>query len=82
MGTSGTDYTFILDFEPNKNAITLGDEEGLTVKASLYDHNGQDLKLAEQENIDITWSLLNNELEYLDFPSQNGNNSKNEKRII
>ena len=82
MGTSGTDYTFILDFASNENAITLGDEGGLTVKASLYDHNGQDIKLEKQENIDITWSLLNNESKYLDFPSQNGGNSKNEKCII
>lgn len=82
MGTSGTDYSFILDFEPNKNAITLGDNGGLKVKASLYDHNGQDMKLAQQENIDITWKLLHNDENYLDFPSQNDNMSKNEKHII
>lgn len=82
MGTSGTDYTFILDFEPNKNAITLGDEGGLTVKASLYDHNGQDIDIAKQENIIIKWELLRNDNNYLDFPSQNDNKPKNEKYII
>ena len=54
-GTSGTDYTFVLDFEGNTTALTIGDNKAVIVKAMLYDYEGKEI--TDLENKYITWSL-------------------------
>lgn len=57
-GTSGTDYTFVLDFKGNNTALTINNKEKVEVVARLYDYEGKDLtELIEGKN--ITWSFIN-----------------------
>lgn len=69
-GTSGTDYTFVLDFNSGITALTLKSDftQGeinpkVMVKARLYDYTGKEI---HNLNIrDIHWSLGENENIYL-----------------
>lgn len=69
-GTSGTDYTFVLDFNSGITALTLKSDftQGeinpkVMVKARLYDYTGKEIP---NLNIrDIHWSLGENENIYL-----------------
>ena len=67
-GTSGTDYTFILDFNDGVNALTLKSDydENETipktiVQARLYDYTGKEIPNLETKN--IQWSLSEKELD-------------------
>lgn len=54
-GTSGTDYTFVLDFVDNKeNALTIGSEKAVLVRARLYDYTGKELDIKGRT---IKWKL-------------------------
>lgn len=60
QGTTGTDYTFVLDYEDsNKAAITVGDSEYSTIVAKLYDYNNQEIEVKDKT---IEWVLLNSSL--------------------
>jgi hypothetical protein len=60
QGTTGTDYTFVLDYEDsNKAAITVGDSEYSTIVAKLYDYNNQEIGVKDKT---IEWVLLNSSL--------------------
>ena len=54
-GTSGTDYTFVLDFEGDITALTIGDETKTAVRARLYDYTGKEVEGLDAH--DIEWSL-------------------------
>ena len=61
-GTSGTDYTFILDLDTKENALTLksdyaNDEavSAVIVKARLYDYTGKEITNLDNRNIE--WAL-------------------------
>lgn len=57
-GTTGTDFSFILDFDDGKTGIPVEDDgEVLTVSAYLYDYNNE---LQDISQRDITWSIENN----------------------
>lgn len=57
-GTTGTDFSFILDFDDGKTGIPVEDDgEVLTVSAYLYDYNN---KLQDISQRDIIWSIENN----------------------
>lgn len=61
-GTSGTDYTFVLDFNNGITALTIGSDEKIIVKARLYDYSGKEIP---NLNIrDIQWSLDEKENTY------------------
>lgn len=68
-GTSGTDYTFVLDFNSGITALTLNSDftqneinPKVMVKARLYDYTGKEIS---NLNIrDIHWSLDENEGTY------------------
>lgn len=61
-GTSGTDYTFVLDFSNGITALTIGSNEKVIVKARLYDYSGKEIP---NLNIrDIQWSLDEKENTY------------------
>ena len=54
-GTSGTDYTFVLDFNNGITALTIGSNEKIIVKARLYDYSGKEIPNLKVR--DIQWSL-------------------------
>lgn len=58
-GTSGTDYTFVLDFATKENALTInGDKLACTVQAKLYDYTGKDItNKIDYEN--LSWDFVN-----------------------
>lgn len=52
-GTTGTDYTFILDFDNGITALTIGSEDAVHVTARLYDYENNEIDIANKE---ISWS--------------------------
>lgn len=55
IGTSGTDYTFIIDFNNGATALTVNNkEQAVMARARLYDYEGKEID--GLENRDITWS--------------------------
>ena len=61
-GTSGTDCTFILDFDNGITALTIGNPVATTVTARLYDYENKEVDLSEYS---IEWSILNqNQITY------------------
>lgn len=65
-GTSGTNYTFVIDFVSNESALTLKSDfaDGETIsaiiaRARLYDYAGKEIPNLETK--DIEWSILNEE---------------------
>ena len=65
-GTSGTNYTFVIDFVSNESALTLKSDfaDGETIpaviaRARLYDYAGKEISNLETK--DIEWSILNEE---------------------
>jgi hypothetical protein len=58
-GTSGTDCTFILDFDNGVTALTIGDSAAVTVTARLYDYENKEIeKLGGRE---VTWEWKTND---------------------
>lgn len=58
-GTTGTDYTFILDFDDGATALTINDTTAVTVTARLYDYENKEIEdFGERE---ITWSWKTND---------------------
>lgn len=58
-GTSGTNYTFVIDFISNDSVLTIGDNsKSVIARARLYDYTGKEVPNLETK--DIVWSVLNN----------------------
>lgn len=53
-GTSGTDCTFVLDFDKGVTALTANSSEAVTVTARLYDYENNEVDLTK-ETATITW---------------------------
>lgn len=53
-GTSGTDATFVLDFDNGINALTKGSTEAVMVTARLYDYNNIEVPI---NNHNIQWAF-------------------------
>lgn len=51
-GTTGTDCTFILDFDKGKTCLKQGDNSAVTVTARLYDYENNEVDLSDRA---ITW---------------------------
>lgn len=67
QGTSGTDYTFLLEMLDGKNAITCDSEDKkIQVKAILIDSKGNEIDLKDEEK--LTWTLLNVESDKTEWP--------------
>lgn len=63
-GTTGTDYTLVLEFEDNNfNAITLRTTNKFNVRAFLYDQNNELQKL-DETTIDFKWKDSNSKAGY------------------
>lgn len=54
-GTSGTDCTFVLDFEDGVSALTIGNPQAVIARARLYDYNN---KLVDLTNYNINWNIF------------------------
>lgn len=68
-GTTGTDYTFILDFDNGATALTINDTAAVTVTARLYDYENKEVDLTGRS---ITWSWKTSDGK-LTFPDINEN---------
>lgn len=56
IGTSGTDYTFILDFNNGATALTVNNKDrAVTVRARLYDYEGKEIEGLESREIAWSW---------------------------
>lgn len=55
-GTTGTDVTFVLDFDNGITALTKGNTDAITVTARLYDYENKPVSL---EGYTINWELVN-----------------------
>lgn len=63
-GTTGTDYTLVLEFEDNNfNAITLRTTNKFNIRAFLYDQNNELQKL-DGTTIDFKWKDSNSKVGY------------------
>ena len=61
-GTAGTDYTFVLEFAENQNALTIGNDGlgGIDVIPTLYDYSGKEIEDFRTKNeVSIEWSIIN-----------------------
>lgn len=58
-GTSGTDATFVLDFDNGVPGLTVGSDQAVVITARLYNHMNEEIDLSEYSN--ITWSMLNDD---------------------
>lgn len=68
-GTTGTDHTFILDFDNGATALTINDTAAVTVTARLYDYENKEVDLTGRS---ITWSWKTSDGK-LTFPDTNEN---------
>lgn len=57
-GTTGTDHTFILDFDDGVTALTIGSENAVHVIARLYDYENNEIDITNKE---ISWSWKTND---------------------
>lgn len=55
-GTSGTECTFVLDFDNGVIALTQGSEDAITVSARLYDYENKEVDLSKYT---IEWTIKN-----------------------
>lgn len=55
-GTTGTDVTFVLDFDNGVTALTKGNTDAITITARLYDYENKPVPL---EGYTINWKLVN-----------------------
>lgn len=56
-GTTGTNYTLVIDFDNNETALTAGNPKTVSLKAKLYDQANQEIteKQLKQQNIRWLW---------------------------
>ena len=57
-GTTGTDYTFILDFDKGITAVTADSNDAVFVTARLYDYENNEIDISDRK---ITWSWKGND---------------------
>lgn len=68
IGTAGTDYTFVLDFQDRNTALTIGSDEAILVEAKLYDNKGQEINSEELKSNECSYSW-----EVLHYPPEEDN---------
>lgn len=77
-GTAGTDYTFLLDFNEGQNALTVGDDTPVIVRARLYDYEGKEILGLETRN--IVWNWINGDSQMMfELPYKENNIIQNNK---
>lgn len=58
-GTSGTDCTFIIDFDNGATAVTASGSQATTVTARLYDYENKEVDLLSDTRVSIAWAWKN-----------------------
>ena len=58
-GTSGTDCTFIIDFDNGATAVTASGSQATTVTARLYDYENKEVDLLSDTRVSISWTWKN-----------------------
>lgn len=74
-GTSGTECTFVLDFDNGVIALTQGSKDAITVTARLYDYENKEVDLSKYT---IEWTIKNQK----DMSLRRIENGENYKREI
>ena len=86
-GTTGTDYTFIIDFDAGQTAVTNVAYDAITVTARVYDYENKEITDLANRNITWTWKNPNNTVltnspdELLEQRAIPGNTAKNVREI-
>lgn len=66
-GSSGTENTFLLEMLNGKNAIIANKGETLPIKVILFNANGKEIVLGQEEAENIEWKLIHNDSGYLSY---------------
>lgn len=66
-GSSGTENTFLLEMLNGKNAIIANKGEVLPIKVILFNANGKEIVLGQEEAENIEWKLIHNDSGYLSY---------------
>ena len=65
-GTMGSDCTFVLDFEGNAVALTVGDTDtAVIVVAKLYDYENNEVEITAENEIDWDWKTSDENIELI-----------------
>lgn len=67
IGTSGTDYTFVLDFDKGVTALTIGDTDKVTVTARLYNYEGREIDILNKH---FNWSWVGKSKAFLSIDGE------------
>lgn len=65
-GTTGTDYTFILDFDNGATALTINDTTAVTVTARLYDYENKEIEDFGERQITWSWKTNDGKMQFPD----------------
>lgn len=65
-GTSGTDYTLVLDFEDDVSALTKGSNKAVKVRARLYDYANKELTGLDKYKVNWSWKTSNGLISIID----------------
>ena len=70
-GTNGTNATFLIEFVNNSNALIIGKNNTVTVRARLYDSNGSNVGFHQSQANTIQWSWYKQtpDKNYISLPS-------------
>lgn len=66
-GSSGTENTFLLEMLNGQNAIVANKGEVLPIKVILFNANGKEIVLGQEEAENIEWKLIHNDNDYLSY---------------
>lgn len=66
-GSSGTENTFLLEMLNGQNAIIAKKGEVLSIKVILFNANGKEIVLGQEEAENIEWKLIHNDKDYLSY---------------
>ena len=66
-GSSGTENTFLLEMLNGQNAIIAKKGEVLPIKVILFNANGKEIVLGQEEAENIEWKLIHNDNGYLSY---------------
>ena len=64
-GSNGTNNTFFIEMLDGKNAVTIGDTNGLRLQAILIDPSGKQIYFTSEEAKNISWEIINDDKKYL-----------------
>lgn len=70
-GTNGTNTTFLIEFVNNANALVIGKNNTVTVRARLYDSNGSNIGFhqSQADTVQWSWHKQTSDKNYMSFPS-------------